>query len=122
MTSKRILIVDDEKAILSLLKTSIELMYPEYQVVAVSNGLAALAELRQQPFELILTDFEMPLLNGLDFASTVQQFCPDIPIILMTGSQSDNILPRAGSMNLAGFLAKPFEIKQLKEILQQNGI
>jgi len=122
MTSKRILVVDDEKAILSLLKTSIELMCPEHQVVAVSNGLIALAELRQQPFELILTDFEMPLLNGLDFADTVRQFCPDIPIILMTGSQSDEILSRAGSMNLAGFLAKPFAIKQLKEILQQNGI
>jgi CheY-like chemotaxis protein len=122
MTSKRILIVDDEKAILSLLKTSIELMYPEYQVVAVSNGLAALAELRQQPFQLILTDFEMPLLNGLVFADAVRQFCPDIPIILMTGSRNDDIQTRANSMNLAGFLAKPFEIKQLKEILQQNGI
>lgn len=45
MTSKRILVVDDEKAILSLLKISIEFMGPEYQVVAVSNGLMALAEL-----------------------------------------------------------------------------
>lgn len=122
MAAKRILIVDDDKAILNLLKISIELLWPEYQIITANNGLIALAELRQHQVKLILTDFEMPCLNGLDFACAVQRMSPDTPIVLMTGSRCDEVHAKAVSMNLAGFLPKPFAIMQLKEILQQNGL
>lgn len=122
MSSDCILIVDDDKAVLNLLKISIELLWPEYQIITANNGLMALAELRQYPVRLILTDFEMPCLNGLDLACAARRISPDIPIVLMTGSPCEEVHAKAVSMNLAGFLPKPFAIMQLKEILQQNGI
>lgn len=122
MASKRILIVDDDKAVLDLLKISIQLLWPEYKIITANNGLTALTELRQYPVRLILTDFDMPRLNGLDLARAARQIYPDIPIVLMTGSRCDEVHAKAASISLAGFLPKPFAIMQLKEILQQNGI
>lgn len=122
MSSDCILIVDDDKAVLNLLKVSIELLWPEYKIITANNGLTALSELRQYPVRLILTDFEMPCLNGLDLACAARRISPDIPIVLMTGSRCEEVHAKAVSMNLAGFLPKPFAIMQLKEILQQNGI
>lgn len=122
MPSDCILIVDDDKAVLNLLKISIEVLWPEYQIITASNGQVALDELRQRPVRLLLTDFEMPRLNGLDLACAARQISPDMPIVLMTGSRCDEVHTKAVSMNLAGFLPKPFAIMQLKEILQRNGL
>ena len=68
MHQRRILIVDDDAMILRLLQISIDRLFPECQIVAAVNGTAALAKLRQQPFDLILTDYDMPGMNGLDLA------------------------------------------------------
>jgi CheY-like chemotaxis protein len=83
-----------------------------------------LAELQKQAFDLILTDYDMPQMNGLDLAQAIQQISSDIPpVILVTGGYSyDEIQTRAGSENLAGFLAKPFTIPQLREVLHRNGV
>ena len=123
MHQRRILIVDDDAMILRLLQISIDRLFPECQIVAAVNGTAALAKLRQQPFDLILTDYDMPGMNGLDLAQAARQISADIPIVLMTGRYScREIQTRVGSANLAGFLAKPFAVLQLREILQKNGL
>jgi CheY-like chemotaxis protein len=124
MHHKRILIVDDDEIALMVLELSIEHLLPDCQIIATRNGAAALIELQKQTFDLIFTDYRMPQMNGLDLAQAIRQISPDIPpIILTTGGYSyDEIQTRAGSENLAGFLAKPFTLPQLREVLQQSGI
>jgi CheY-like chemotaxis protein len=124
MSQRRILIVDDDKSTLMVLELFIKRLLPDYQIIAVQSGIAALAELQKQAFDLILTDYDMPQMNGLDLAQATRQISSDIPpVILVTGGYSyDEIQTRAGSENLAGFLAKPFTIPQLREVLQRNGI
>jgi CheY-like chemotaxis protein len=124
MQYRRILVVDDDEIALMVLELSIEQLLPDYQIIAVENGAAALTELQRQTFDLIFTDYRMPQMNGLDLAQAIRQISSDIPpIILMTGGYSyDEIQTQAGSENLAGFLAKPFTLPQLREMLQQNGI
>ncbi|MEW5960193.1 MAG: response regulator [Chloroflexota bacterium] len=123
MYQRRILIVDDDKGVLTILKISIERLLPDCQIIVVDDGATALTKLRQQPFDLILTDYDMPHMNGLALAQAARQISSDIPIVLMSGGYScREIKNRAGSTALAGFLAKPFTMLQLREILQKNGI
>jgi len=124
MPQNRILIVDDDELILLILELSIECLLPGCQIIAVSDGALALAELQQQPFDLILTDYHMPRMNGLDLVRAARQISSDIPpIILMSGAYSlDEIQTRTGSTTLAGFLTKPFTMPQLRDMLQQNGL
>ena len=124
MHQRRILIVDDDAIFLGLLQIFIDCLLPECQIVTVGDGATALTELQQQPFDLILTDYDIPGMNGLDLIQAIRQISADIPIVLMTGRYNGyrEIETRASSANLAGFLSKPFAFLQLKDILQQNGL
>lgn len=124
MHHKRILIVDDDGIALMTVELAIEHLLPDCEIVTTWDGPAALAELQNQPFDLIVTDYHMPRMNGLDFVQAARQVSKDIPpIILMTAGYSyDEIKTKAGSENLAGFLAKPFTLLQLREVLCQSGI
>ena len=96
---------------------------PECQVSTVSDGAAALNELRRQSFDLILTDYSMPKTNGLELAQAAHQISPDVRIVLMTGAYSHNeIQTIMDSVPLNGFLAKPFTLWELGDILRKNGI
>lgn len=122
MTIKQILVVDDDERILYLLKLIIEYILPDHQVVLVKDGRAALAEFYQQPFALILTDYDMPEMNGLDLTLAIKQIAPDSRIVLMTSANYYEIESKPGVSHLSGFLAKPFSMLQLKETLHGAGI
>jgi CheY-like chemotaxis protein len=123
MRKNRILIVDDDEMILAALGFSFDILLPGCQISTASDGRAALDELRRQPFDLILTDYYMPKTNGLELAQAAHQISPGVPIVLMTGGLSrSEIQARAGLLPLNGFLAKPFTLRQLGEVLRDNGL
>jgi CheY-like chemotaxis protein len=123
VSQKRVLIVDDDEMVSNILMALTKYLLPGYQIIAVEDGTAALAKLQEQSFDLILTDYNMPRMTGLDLAQAAWQISPDIPIVLITGDYScREIQTRAGSATLAGFLAKPFTMLQLREVLQQSGV
>lgn len=123
MCQRQILIVDDDRVILEMLQVFIHHQCPDYKVVTAGNGTMALAELQQQTFDLILTDYDMPRMNGMDLAQIVHQIFPDMPIFLMTAHHDSlsELKTEAVTTTLAGFLRKPFEFTKLREILQING-
>lgn len=121
MTKKRILLVDDDDIIREMLSSYLNLIL-DCQVVAAADGHAALRHVQQQPFDLILTDYHMPGINGLILAEAVRQIIPDIQIILMTAAYNgQDIYAEPCSLNRVSLLAKPFYIAQLKELLQGKG-
>jgi YesN/AraC family two-component response regulator len=123
MYKSRILIVDDDEMILAALGFSFDLLLPGCQISTASDGAAALDELRRQPFDLILTDYSMPETNGLELAQAAHRISPDVRIVLMSGGLGrDEISAGATSIPLAGFLSKPFTLRQLGEILRKNEI
>ncbi len=99
----RILIVDDEP----MVRQSIALMLSEIGCVAESacHATEALAKLKAQPFDLVVTDFIMRGLNGRQLAWIIKSLYPRLPIILLTGSfpsgpieEIDYVLPKPCSM------------------------
>ncbi|MCB2189040.1 MAG: response regulator [Deltaproteobacteria bacterium] len=87
--SEAILVVDDEQAILMLYEQILGEL--GYRVTKAGSGEEALALVRRQPgeFDLVLTDFAMPDLNGLEVGRALHWLAPDLPIILASGTPED---------------------------------
>jgi CheY-like chemotaxis protein len=103
----------------------IEMVYPDYKITKATNGFAALCQIQNQPktqnFDVIITGYKMPVMNGLDLAHTVRQTWPDTRIIFMTGSaDSDKLEKKAAPLNLDAFMLKPFSMKELFEVIELN--
>jgi YesN/AraC family two-component response regulator len=123
MRQQRILIVDDDIMVLEMMQIYIKYLTPECEIVTVTNGEKALTELQQQGFDLLLTDYNMPWMNGLDVIQAARQIAPDLPIVLMSGSYNrDELKTEASKIYLTEFFPKPFTMSRLKEILRENGI
>ena len=73
MADKWILIVDDDDSILSILKNSLIKLGHEYQVVTASDGYQALDQLKQFHFDLVVTDYKMAGMNGLELLDKIHQ-------------------------------------------------
>jgi CheY-like chemotaxis protein len=99
-----ILVADDDSAILSLLADL--LSQHEFAVVTATDGAQALACAHDlgDKIDLLLTDFEMPHMNGVQLAAAVRQFVPHISVVLMSGS--DHL--EAAAEGCSTFLSKPF--------------
>ncbi|MBV7562125.1 MULTISPECIES: PleD family two-component system response regulator [unclassified Pseudomonas] len=106
-----ILIVDDEYLIADILGYAME--DEGYMVVKASNGRRGLEVLDRERPELVITDFMMPVMDGLEFARAVRAR-PDsaqLPIILMSGAQGS--VGRASPELFAAVFDKPFDINQV---------
>ena len=115
---ERILLVDDEPAIVSLEKQMLERM--GYTVTARQNSLEALAEFKRRPhdFDLLITDMTMPDMTGLQLSAEILSIRPDMPIIMCTGF-SENIHESAlESMGIRGLLMKPVLKSELARTLR----
>jgi CheY-like chemotaxis protein len=89
-----------------------------HQVVEASDGSEALELLYQQRFDLVITDFMMPKLNGLKFVEQLHPLQPRLPIIFITGYLSA-ISGKAILDNVAEVIPKPFELDVLRSTVQR---
>jgi CheY-like chemotaxis protein len=113
----RILVVDDEplvrKAIGGVLK---ERGYP---VVAVEDGVKALAAFREEEFGLVLLDLGMPGMNGYQTAEEMKKLKPDVPVVLVTGWGDDVDQDRVKETCIVRVLNKPFQPGELRQTVEE---
>lgn len=116
-----ILIVDDEYLIADILGYTLE--DEGYTVVKATSGAKALDELERYKPSLVITDYMMPLMNGVEFAMKVREMEGDeLPIILMSGAQSH--IGRSSPQLFAAVFDKPFDtpklIEKVKTLLERK--
>ena len=111
--SARILIVDDEAAVRFTL--DMLLRRRGYLVTAASNGDEALMLIGQQPFDLLLLDYKMPGLSGLDVALRAHELLPKVPVLFLTGSSSIAGLPEAPGLGHFDVLLKTASPQEVLE-------
>jgi CheY-like chemotaxis protein len=121
MSKIRVLLVDDDTSLLQLLEDGIEMFCAGCQVTSATDSLMALEHLKLQPFDLVLTDYDMPGMNGLELARIVRQTLPNTRVVLMS-AHGDGITfkHRIRALELEHFLAKPFSLKQLCQIIEET--
>ena len=106
----RILLAEDEEAMRGYLTRALE--KSGYEVVAVDRGTEALPLLKEQRFDLLLTDIVMPEMDGIELAQHCGKVSPDTQVMFITGFSGVTL--RAGeAVPRAKLLSKPFHLRDL---------
>lgn len=111
-----ILIVDDESEICETL--SALLSWRGYEIHSVPNGLRALESIRNTKFDLVMSDINMPKMNGVELLKTLTRERPELPVILMTGFM-DYKIPELLALGAKAVLSKPFNSEELVKAVQK---
>jgi len=116
----QILIVDDSKAMRAMIIRSVKAAgLPELGIAEAANGVEALAAVHQNPPDLVLTDWNMPEMSGIEFVEAVRAEGSAVPIGFVTSEQNPNILERAYKAGALFVLAKPFTPEGFKAALSK---
>lgn len=110
MTAKILLAEDDHDMRRFLVKA---LQNAGYDVASFDNGLSAYHRLREEPFELLLTDIVMPEMDGIELARRATELDPDIKVMFITGFAAVALNAGNHAPRDAKVLSKPFHLKDL---------
>lgn len=116
---RQLLIVDDEHEILKALANYLSKLCEEYIVDTASCGADALEKVKHDPYELIITDYMMPTMDGLELAKAVREISPETKVVLITAYGSKELRSSVEDLNLEGFIDKPFSMAQIREIVEK---
>lgn len=110
----KILVVDDDKTLLSALKTVLD---QENHVTVSNDGNKAIELCRNNKYDLIITDLMMPGATGLDVLTATKKIDPDTLVVLITGFASLETAVQAIREGAYDYITKPFKLEELKIIV-----
>ncbi|MEF8848746.1 MAG: response regulator [Candidatus Thermoplasmatota archaeon] len=119
---KSVMIVDDNPDIIYTVKSGLEAMDPDYEVLGASNGEKCLQLLEEDKIpDLILLDIMMPGMTGWETIKQIKkrEDWKAIPIVFLT-ARTDEVAQKAGEFYGEEYIKKPFDIKALKDIIEKN--
>jgi two-component system chemotaxis response regulator CheY len=118
MNKQRILIVDDSSVMRKIIERSLrQAGLEQAEVVEAGNGIEALAQVREGAFDLILSDINMPAMDGIEFLrqlATIES-AKSVPVVMVTTEGSESRVVEALSIGAKGYIRKPFTPDQIKE-------
>lgn len=110
---RRILIVDDSEVIRSYLSEIFTFM--GFEVVVAGSGSEAIDQFFNATFDLVVTDLEMPDMDGWALASHIKELSSDTPIVLITGSEESAVMEELKKGNIDFVLFKPFLLEDIQK-------
>jgi CheY-like chemotaxis protein len=111
---KRILLADDQQEVREMTKLMLDM--DEHIVTEAGNGREALDLFAPGRFDLVITDYYMPLMKGDELARNIKRLAPAEPILMITGSAEEDGGIRA---SVDAFLNKPFGLQDLRQVMAQ---
>lgn len=105
--AKHILVVDDEEILRTMIRDVLRV--EGYNVEMVGSGEAALEHMAMHPVDMVITDNNMPGIQGLELLADVRSRDPKLPVIIMTAYGSIDVSMRAHELGASGYLLKPFD-------------
>ena len=117
--SKTILSVDDSASVLQMVKLT--LAGGGYSVVQAANGAEGLAKARAGGIDMVLTDLNMPVMNGIAMIRELRKLpqCTGVPIIFLTTESAANMKQEAKAAGATGWITKPFQQDQLLAVVRK---
>jgi CheY-like chemotaxis protein len=115
-----ILLVDDDPAALNILHRLLNLLARRCEIVAVDNGIAALAVTTARSVALVITDFYMPGMNGVQLTGAIKAVSPTTRVAIITAYDVRDLAQQAQAVAPDYVLPKPFMLAQLKQIIEES--
>lgn len=117
MSSPRILIVDDEESVLKVLASSLRNQLEGSEIATANDGFTALECLRETAFDLVVTDYKMAGMDGLELLEAIREMRPETRVILMTAYGNDAVEEEAHRLQAYEFLAKPLQLDAFRQVV-----
>ena len=113
MTRKKVLIIDDEPDLCKVMKLNLE-STGEFEVATAVSGEEGLGRVKEEEFDLLITDFQMPGMNGIEVVEKVKKLKPRLPVLLFSIYHDDDVtISPAVKSRADGVISKPFNHEQL---------
>ena len=110
VTDRKILVVDDNDLIRTVVSATLSLV-PLRRVVSRQRRKWN-KPFSQNRFDIVLADYQMPVMDGVDFACSIKECSPRTPVVIMTGAAKESVLSRK-STAVDEVIAKPFTLEQI---------
>lgn len=117
MNNHRIMVIDDEKIVGDMAKLSLE--QEGYQVETFLNAEPALKRLQEEKFDVVVTDYKMKGIDGMEVLKTVKDLYPATQVIMITAFANLDAAIEALRRDVHDFFPKPVKIKELKASIQR---
>ena len=120
MSAKKILVVDDEPLVCEAVKMLLE--FDGHEVITAGSGSEALVMFGQGPFDLVITDYTMPVMKGDELALALKARVPGQPVIMLTAHAE---MIRTAAVPLTGvdqLVSKPFQFADLQDAIEKASV
>ena len=121
--TKKILVIDDEELVSKSLK---KLLKKEgYDAKVAKSGLEAMDQIKENDFNLIVSDIRMPDINGIEIVKKIRKYLKQngkqpVPEILITGYASNENMEEAKKLKVADYIYKPFNIRDFLDVVKRH--
>jgi two-component system, chemotaxis family, chemotaxis protein CheY len=115
--NKKVLIVDDSEYMRAVVSQAVELIDLEHG--EAENGLRALEKLKTDKYDLLITDINMPEMDGLSLIKETRKLDENIPILVLTTESEDATRKEAMQAGANSWITKPFEASQILNIIKE---
>ena len=117
----KLLFVEDEEDLLSIISDTLVKLQANF--LTAKNGLEALEVLAQNPdIDAIITDINMPYMNGLDMIKEINNKGISLPIVIMSAHTESEYITKANEYGVENYLLKPFDFIKFIELITSMGI
>lgn len=113
---RNLLFIDDDRVYLNLIQAIFKKVNG-MKACCVESGKDGIKKIEERFYDLIFTDYHMPDMDGLEFARRSRSIAPDIPILIATSDQSEDIRKLAREIRIVKVVDKPYNLKQILEII-----
>lgn len=115
--AKLILIVDDAATVRKLARFTLQ--KAGYEIVEAADGVEGLAAAQTQKFDLIITDLNMPNMNGLEMVGKLKESASTTPIFMLTTEASQEVAQKGKELGVRAWIVKPFIPESLLSAVQK---
>jgi len=117
LKTKTILIAEDDESVLETISSILKLLTA--RVLLAKNGHEALSLYEQHKPDIIISDINMPIVNGLEFIKKIREMDNKIPVVVITAHTDTNYLLEAVKLMLTDYVIKPIELEELLVVLEK---
>ena len=114
---KRVLLVEDSELVRTIVCDALQTCFPCVTTV-MEDGAQALEELSRNPYDLVITDIMMPVMDGITLTQKVRnELASDVPILMMTSLNEDKVRESASAAGANAYVTKPVDYNQLIQVV-----